>query len=320
LVDGEIENGIQAFAWSVFPPNDRGGFFEVQGPPGSARAIVEADLFGRSTRDELWAHGSLVSDLGSVVRLMMRDGEAFMHFDFAALADEEPARLVHFAPLPAETILPRRDGFEQFYSGADEVQSGGRPVDKEHLVEFKREEILHLKWPLELPRRQRSPVEQARRLGSVGDEWSALGLLSIEVPQYPLESMLPVVRARLGRYAGYLDRMKDATLRAADAVYAARTEGVTEFFMLDRVLRNRLAVAQVRDFVVKEFNQQVMRVWCRRNNWPWLGLAMRVDFFGVEDWTAMRDELERGTLSNPDVAAAIALETEAVRAAGLVLR
>jgi len=34
LVDGEIESGIQAFAWSVCPPNDGGGFFEVEGPPG----------------------------------------------------------------------------------------------------------------------------------------------------------------------------------------------------------------------------------------------------------------------------------------------
>ena len=91
-------------------------------------------------------------------------------------------------------------------------------------------------------------------------------------------------------------------------------EPVTEFFAADRILRGRIAIANVRDYVFREFNRQVIGLWVRFNDWQDIRLELRPKLLTAEEWATLRQELHTGTVSLEDVRAVVHAEAETVRA------
>jgi hypothetical protein len=89
---------------------------------------------------------------------------------------------------------------------------------------------------------------------------------------------------------------------------------ITDFFAADRILRGRVAIAQIRDYLFGEFNRQVIRQWARLNKWKEIRLELRPRLLTADEWNALRGELHAGKLGLEDVLAAVHAEAETVRA------
>lgn len=91
-------------------------------------------------------------------------------------------------------------------------------------------------------------------------------------------------------------------------------DSVTEFFLADRILRSRIAIAQIRDYLFAEFNRQVIGAWAQLNGWGEIRLELRPRLFTVEDWMETRAQLRLCEIDLADVRAAARAEAETARA------
>jgi hypothetical protein len=229
--------------------------------------------------------------------------------------------------LAPETMVARQGPnptFEQFaswraYSGSG-YSVAGDPAD--HFAEFHADEILHLRWPLDEPGGSRAPAASALRLENEIAAAAERGLFLSRAGAEPEETYWPIARARAGAYNDALDIQKALSARAKDillypgadeAEVFPWAEAITDFFLADRIVRARTAIAQIRDYLFSEFNRQVIGTWIQLNGWSEMRLELRPQLFTVEDWTALHAQLHSGEIDLDDVRAATRAEGEAAR-------
>jgi hypothetical protein len=186
---------------------------------------------------------------------------------------------------------------------------------------FSEGEVLHLRWPLPEPG-GRAPAEVALGIGRRVEGAANREILKVRSSAEPNESYLSLARARAGAYGDPLAVQKRLSARISDMLFYPGAdesemylwaEPVTDFFAADRILRGRIAIAQIRGYVFREFNRQVIGPWVHMNNWQEIRLELRPKLLTADEWAAMRDELHTGAIDLGDVRAVVHAEAETVR-------
>ena len=327
LADVDITVGARGLSQTVIPDIDD-GILTVVGKRTEEVAAVADVLLSRWSRRELWNQPTLPMELQSYVGQLLERGEIFIHLLFERSPNSGEYSLFKTHWLSPETILVRDKPaltYEQFvsrraYRGGPGYSVAGTPVD--HIHVFSEEEVLHLRWPLAEPG-GRAPATTALNIGKRIERAANREILKVRSSAEPREPYLSLARARAGAYGDALAAQKDLSARIRDMLfYPGADEAemypwadpITDFFAADRILRARVAIAQIRNHVFQEFNRQVIARWARLNNWQEIRLELRPSLFSAEEWAEMRAELHTGTLDLEDVRAAVHAEFETVRA------
>jgi len=326
FVDLDIHVAARGISNTVIPDIDE-GVLEVVGEVDDQVKRVRDALLGRWGNDNLWFQPSLPMELQSYVTQLVEHGQLFIHLAFAESSNGEQI-LVRTRWIPSETMLARRgkdgDCWEQFaswraYSG-DGYAVSGEPRD--HLHRFETNEILHLSWPLETPRRGSAPTRAVLQLERQIARAAEQGILRARAGAEPEESYFPLARARAGAYDDALERQKLLSARARDMLLYPGTDeaeiygwgdSTTDFFAADRLLRARIAIGELRDYLFGEFNRQVIDRWRELNEWAPIRIGLRPRLLTVDDWQALRQELHNGTAGLKDVRAVVHAEAETAR-------
>jgi hypothetical protein len=147
-------------------------------------------------------------------------------------------------------------------------------------------------------------------------------LLAARSQAEPEETFITLARGRAGAYRETVEQQRVASARIKDMLfYPGAQEAeiwpwapeLPDYFMADRILRSRIAICQVRSYLLDEFNRQLVIPWSERNGWPAACLVLRPDHFTEQEWRAMRSDLEDGKLDLADVKAAVQAEWECAR-------
>jgi hypothetical protein len=324
FADSDIFVASRGLSESVVPDIDE-GVLVVDGENPSEVEAVRKVLLERFSSRELWVEPSLPMELHAYVKQLVQHGEVFIHLYFDRSSPSEPYSLFQTTWLAPETVMHRSrsggDVYEQFVSRR-RFEGAGYVVDGEvedQLVECPEEEVLHLQWPLDEPEPDKAPAKAALKLGEQVARHSDRTLLAARAGAEPTETFLPLARARAGAFAGALDKQKAASARIKDMLfypgaYEAEAfpwvDAVTEYFAADRILRSRIAICKIRDYLFEEFNRQVLRRWSALNGWGEVTLALRPELFTQDDWRTMRADLGRGAATLGDVRAAVLAEYE----------
>ena len=325
LGDVEITVGARGLSNTVIPDIDEDVLTVVGDQEEQVAAVAEV-LLSRWSPRELSNQPSLPMELQAYVAQLLEGGEIFIHLLFERSPKTGQYSLFKTRWLPTETIVVREGQsitYEQFvswraYGGGPGYSVAGEPVDHFHV--FSEDEVLHLRWPLPEPG-GRAPAEAALRIGRRVKRAANREILKVRSSAEPSESYLSLARARAGAYGDALAVQKRLSAHISDMLFYPGAdeaemypwaEPITDFFAADRILRGRIAIAQVRDYVFREFNRQVIGPWSRLNNWQELRLELRPKLLMADEWAAMRDELHTGTVDLEDVRAVVHAEAETV--------
>jgi hypothetical protein len=326
FTDLDIHVSARGISHTVIPEIDE-TILEVTGEVDDQLKRVRAVLLGRSGGDKLWFQPNLPMELQSYVGQLVESRQLFVHLTFAESKDGEQL-LVKTRWIPPETMLRRRGSdceyWEQFASWrayrGDGYSVSGEPTD--HLHRFETSEILHLRWPLHTPTGNRAPAQAALQLEPQIERAAEQGVLRARAGADPDETYYPVARARAGAYDDALERQKLWSARARDLLLYPGTDeaevygwadSTTEFFAADRLLRARIEICQIRDYLFAEFNTQVIDRWRTLNAWAPIRLQLAPRLLTVEDWESLRTDLHRGAADLADVRAAVHAEADTAR-------
>jgi hypothetical protein len=326
FADVDIHVSARGLSHTVIPEIDDEVLAIVGDVDEQVHAVRDVVL-NKWSRRELWNQPTLPMELQSWVASLLEHGEVFIHllFDQGESGDYSLFKARWLSP---ETMVVRRGHptvYEHFaswraYSGGYGYSVAGQPTD--HLVGLREDEILYLRWPLDEPAGAQAPARAALRLERKLADAANCELFRARAGAEPAETFWPIARARAGAYNDALDVRKGLSARAKDILlYPGADEAevfpwaepITDFFLADRILRSRVAITQIREYLFAEFNRQLIGTWVRLNGWRDIRLELRPELFTVEDWKAMRTELRAGKLALEDVRAAIHLESETAR-------
>jgi hypothetical protein len=326
FVDLEIHVAGRGLSHTIIPELDE-EVLTVVGEVEEEAAAVRSVLGDRSSRRELWNEPTLPMELQSYVRQLLERGELFIHLHFAKSKSGDFS-LFKTRWIAPETIVVRAGRprpYEQFVSWrayhAPDYHIAATPVD--HFTEFAVEEMLYLRWPLPEPAGATAPAAVALQMEKLISKAANDDLLRARAAAEPDETYISLARARAGAYADALETQKTLSSRARHMLFYPGTdeaeafpwaERITDFFRADRILRSRIAIAELRDYLFSEFNRQVLGAWSRLNDWSEIRLELRPQLFTVAEWEAMRKQLHGGSIGLEDVQAAARAEAETARA------
>jgi len=286
----------------LFSYRRRGRQFEFIAQDDDANAWLTSTYLDRWARHSHGGAYSLEEWFRRSAHTLVVYGEAFYALDFTPnggdyLAFDEPRWL------PIETMRPEYwdgdlVGFRQRYSrrAEDERVRGAR-------FEFEPEEVVWLKWPASLPpgREGASPVRTVIADARAIDRFREWSLLSSYSATYPEDKSLPVERARYADHDAEWRKMREheASLFAALGVPQAfhRSIPMTAYFVAWELCQFGERVALLRDYLISQFNAQVMAVWAAKNSLPEVPRLSPLDYPSPGDWRSAFLQYEDGTRS-----------------------
>jgi hypothetical protein len=324
LADSDIFVAARGLSESVVPEIDE-EVLVVEGAHEEQARGVRSVLLERYSARDLWVQPTLPMELQSYIKELMEHGEIFIRLTFGRSARSEPYSLHGTTWLSPETVLYRSrpgGGVYEQYASRRALEGSGYIVEgepREHLVEIPEDEVFHLRWPMAAPDPRVAPAQAALKLGKQAERYAERTLLAARAGAEPDETFLSIARARAGAFSGALEAQKITSARIKDMLfypgaYEARVfpwvDELTNYFAADRILRSRIAICHLREYLFTEFNRQVLQPWSSLNGWADVTLGLRPVLFTKEDWRSMREELDRGTTTLDDVHEAVALEYE----------
>ncbi len=326
FADSDIYVAGRGLSQTVIPDVDEDAL-AVVGAVEEQAATVRDVLLDASSRRELWAQPGLAMELQSYVTQLLERGEVFIHLVFAKTSSGDYS-LFKTSWIAPETIVVRpheESPYEQFVSWrayrAPDYHVAGDP--KDHFTSFSAGEILHLRWPLDSPARGRAPAAAVLSLEPSIRRAENRSLLQARAHAEPDEKYLSLARGLAGAYGDSLEITKALRARARDMLFypgASESEWfpwaepITTFFAADRIIRARIAIAELREYLFDEFSRQVLGAWSGMNDWSEVRLELKPKLFTINEWKVMRDDLHAGRLGLDDVWAAVHAEAETARA------
>jgi len=310
LVSSHVLLAVRDFPYFVMPGLD---VLDVVGDVQTEVDRVKAYVLSRSSRRNLWGDslGLEYSISQHWVSELARHRHVYLALTWAQKGDTWLTARVD--PLPPETIARRGRGraarYEQYVSRGVRY----RPEGPRWYV-FTTEEIIHLEWPLEEPRGRGTPAQiayrRARKLDSLGDEM----LYATAAAANPEEMFLPYVLARWGKYRDVVERLKNAEACIESMLfYPPRVASMTRFFSAERAIRTKAAAACVREYILRELNEQWLARWADRNGWRRVEIVFRPPVRSSSQWRALHKALLAGQVEPGEVEAELEAETALLR-------
>ena len=330
FADLDVTVGARGLSQTAIPEIDD-DVLEIVGNVDAEVELVRTALLGHRRDHDLFPQPTLPMELQSWLSALLEEGDTYHRLTFARADNDKPFRLVKLQWVAPETIVERcdregRPSYEQFASRRAYEGDGyavvGDPTD--HLYTFPADEIVHLRWPLREPG-GRAPGQVALKIGRKVARAAEEELLRVHASANPEEFYLPLARARAGAFNDALDRQKLLSARIRDQLFYPGsyesevfpwTEDLTDYFAADRIIRGRIAICQLRDYLFEQFNEQVIGPWRRRNGWGDIRLRLRPQLFNIDDWQALREEIQAQRASIDDVRAAAHAEADTARTYG----
>ena len=266
-----------------------------------AETYAQGRYWGRSS-----AAFNLVDWLRQAAHSLAVHGEIFYAIDFVQddigyVAFGEPRWLA-----PETMYVGRRRGkptsFVQQYS----PRAAREDVRCKRFV-FGPHEVLWLRWPQALPpgREGTSPISKVVVHAKGARRFMDWLLLRSRADAYPEDKTPAVERARYERHEDQ-ERKRDyhlASLLANMGVPQAfhRDIAMTEHFVAWELCGFGERIAVLREYLVTEFSEQVLRVWAKRNSVVDIPRLRAVGYPSPQDWRDAFCKYERNAMSLEDV-------------------
>lgn len=287
----ELSSEVQYVQYALFPPKDvpvadRPGYvthernyFSIECDDTVLKKDLEAYFTAEHSwyRDRLYDHGdSLGRFLEIIARQLLITGDSFrlIDWDEVEINKKKYQFPVDFGYLRNETMkVIRRNGvivsYGQKYSRYTYLKAkkfkNSDGMIKPRSFEFEKEEVVYCQYPFA----KKSPTAQSiKYLPSIKKFWQ-FGMNQsrsyVEVENY----YLPLEKTRYATFAREKRKHDLARGRIRTIFnYLMDTNGpkMTQFYDFYTVIRYKKFLNNLRDYLVKEFNEQVLAVVARKNN------------------------------------------------------
>lgn len=304
--EGMIEAAVREFTYRVFPLLSKSGF-SLQGQNPHEVEAVHGVLFS----GDIWTNHDMTNEFQAYVDMIATHGHLYVHFALENLGPDIGTVLLDLKWLAPETMVRRRNGdYEQFVTslaaeGEGYSVSGG---PREYYFTFSPEEMFHLEWPRLDDQYTVPPAIKSRPLATRLDHLQRRHLLALSAVAYPEETFWTLSRGRAGAYSDSLEQEQSLEAAIYDAAFVVPDVELTQHFFVDRLIRSRLTAIEVRQWVLDQFTESVLRRWCELNGWAPIRLVFESDGWTSSDWAELRDAYLQGTARFEDVGAAIEAE------------
>jgi hypothetical protein len=304
-----VSKAVEAYAHRLFDYTRRSPHFEVQCRDQAAAQWVHDNCLERWRDDDGYSRiGELTEVLRSLVHAVCTFGRSFCAIDFADSADGY-LRFGKPRWLAVETVTPRFrfgqvTGFVQQYTrhAEDEEAKGTR-------FEFARDEVLWLQWPQTLPpgRMGASPLTRVLKDAGKADEFLGWMNLHAYAGTHPENHRFEVERARYGSFDREKQRHERRVARVLSRMgvpqifWLGTQRPMTDYFLTWELCEFGKRVSYLREYLLDEFNRQVLGAWARRNGLSEMPVIRTVGYPSPDDWQRIFAEYTRGERTTESV-------------------
>jgi hypothetical protein len=309
MADAHLGAATNALKYRVIPSLEAEAF-EIVGDSQVAVAAATQTLLNDGR--DFWREPGLNMAFQSYVSELVYQRTTYSYIQFS---ETDPVALERIDWLAPETITKLKRGDTQYYEQyiRKELTEGRGPIG----FTFDEDEIWELTWPFAWPPGDISPYRAALQVGLKEDRLMESVSLPVRAQTQPEESFITFARARHNAYRDALAETRLLAAKAGDLLfYMAADEPITQYFEIKRLTRNERAVCEMRDYLIREFNRQVLTRWASRNNWGNLALVSRAKLFSARDWADIWSGFEDRSLSYDDVVELIRANQDAARSIG----
>ncbi len=309
MADAHLGAATDALKYRVIPSLEADAF-EIVGDSQVAVAAATETLLDDGR--DFWREPGLNMAFQSYVSELVYQRTTYSYIQFS---ETDPVALERIDWLAPETITKVKRGGTQCYEQyiRKELTDGRGPV----CFTFDEDEVWELTWPFPWPSGAISPYRAALQVGLKEDRLMESVSLPVRAQTQPEESFVTFARARHNAYRDALAETRLIAAKAGDLLfYMAANEPITQYFEIKRLTRNEIAVCEMRDYLIREFNRQVLTQWASRNNWGNLALVSRAKLFSARDWADIWSGFEDRSLSYDDVVELIRANQDAARSIG----
>jgi hypothetical protein len=309
MADAHLGAATDALKYRVIPSLEADAFEIVGDSQAAVAAATETLLDGGS---DFWREPSINMAFQSYVSQLVYQRTTYSYIQFS---ETDPVALERIDWLTPETITKIKRGGTQHYEQfiRKELTEGRGPV----CFTFDEDEVWELTWPFPWPPGAISPYRAALQVGLKEDRLMESVSLPVRAQTQPEEFFITFARARHNAYRDALTETRLLAAKASDRLfYMAANEPITQYFEIKRLTRNEIAVCEMRDYLIREFNRQVLMRWANRNQWGNLALVSRAKLLSARDWADVWSGFEDRSLSYDDVVELIRANQDAARAVG----
>lgn len=299
MATGMLHRAAEDLAELAIPFAD--DVFAVGCDDAAVRDVLAEVLLGGHS--EFWgSYESMRRAFQQFVGILIGDGRAFSE---VVLENGEPVAIEY---LEASTMFQRRSrGQRTCEQYIPRTRGGGS-----FYCRFTQDEVFALTWPLSEPK-GKVPYEAGLRAARDTARLSSEGHLSRSGILNAKETYLWNVLGRNGWFDDADTRMFEAIDKAADCLFYPPEKNVTDYFWVQRVSRQRAAACRLRDYLLRQFNEQVLHLWCSARRVPQAELVYRPAVLSAIEWDEVPAQFLSGQLSKGDIPLLIELEDQAAR-------
>lgn len=282
-------------------------FFAID---GDVPAAVTASRSALLEHDAVWHQPNICMEFQMMVTELLYFRESYRYVQFS---EQAPLLLERIDALAPETIYTSHTRNRRTIEQYVRAEIAGR----ETWFDFADHELLVLVWPLTEPAGPRPPAQAALVVGAAEARLADRMLLPLRAQNEPRERFVTFARARQGAYNDALAETKRVSARVADLLYDIPQEPTTRYFEMLRVIRAQRAASELREYLVREFNRQVLARWAATNSWGRLELRCAARLLSAGDWQDVWLGFQDRSLSYDDVCDLLASDREAAKSTRL---
>jgi hypothetical protein len=302
LAGAQLHASSESLKFRVIPGFEP-DFFVIDGDAPTAVTAARSALL---EHDAVWHQPNICMEFQMMVAELLYFRESYRYIQFSQEGLRVLERIDALAP---ETIYARHARSRRIVEQYVRAEIAGR----ETWFEFADDELLVLAWPLAEPPGSRPPEQAALVAGGGEERLADRMLLPLRAQNEPAERFVTFARARQGAYGDALAETKRVSARVADLLYDIPQEPVTRYFEMQRIIRAQRAASELREYLVREFNRQVLARWAAANSWGRLELAIAPPLLSAADWHDVWLSFHDRSLSYDDVCDLLASDRNATK-------
>jgi hypothetical protein len=308
LAGAQLHASSESLKFRVIPGFEP-DFFAIDGDVPAALTTARSALL---EHDAVWHQPNICMEFQMMVAELLYFRECYRYIQFS---EPEPRVLERIDALAPETIYTSQTRNRRTVEQYVRAEIAGR----ETWFEFADHELLMLAWPLAEPAGPRPPERAALVAGVAEDRLADRMLLPLRAQNDPGERFVTFARARQGAYSDALAETKRVSARVADLLYDIPQEPTTRYFEMQRIIRAQRAASELREYLVREFNRQVLTRWAATNRWGRLELTIAAPLLSAADWQDVWLSFRDRSLSYDDVCDLLASDRDATKSTRLGL-
>ena len=301
IVFGAVNN----FRRSLFSYK-REKHFEIVCTSSELRRFFNDILLGRGGFEGLYGQAyDLEGFMRGVLQSLLIFGKAFYKIDWAEQDHAknktrwvvERIRWLAIETMYVVTDDGRIQGFKQEYSDHCSYEDL-RGIK----IEFGPDEIFFVEWVFDEERnRGVSPLKRLIPLSKGMDEFLEYINLRIKVLHHPEDRSYAVERARFTPWEKAKKKNDQCKIKIQDALGIMPDAPMTEYYDIHQFIKSRRRIAQIREYLVAEFNDQIVNRISKKNGFAESPRIKLVGYKSVSEIDELFGHFKRKEVSNKEV-------------------